>query len=75
MNTMEKLRTSVSAHPLRDELKRLGLRQVEVARHLGVSSSSVAHFMGGYRGMPAHLETKLYGLVAKVRKEQEDDNV
>jgi predicted XRE-type DNA-binding protein len=71
MNTTERLKNSVSVHPLRDELKRLGLRQVEVARHLGVSASSMGHFMGGYRGMPVHLETKLYALVARVRKEAE----
>jgi len=70
MNTAEKLQASVTSHPLRDVLKRLGIRQVEVARHLGMSPSSIAHFMNGYRAAPAHIDSRLYALVARIQKER-----
>ena len=70
MNTAEKLQASVTSHPLRDEFKRLGIRQVEIAHHLGMSPSSIAHFMNGYRAAPAHIDAKLYSLVARIQKER-----
>jgi transcriptional regulator with XRE-family HTH domain len=70
MNTLEKLRSSVGAHPLREEFKRLGIRQIEVALHIGMSPSSVAHILNGYRTAAPHIDSRLYALVAKIQRER-----
>lgn len=65
------LRSMVGVHPLKDEFKRLGVRQVEVAAFLGVSVSSVAHLLCGYRRPSAAVESRLQALAARVRRERE----
>lgn len=73
MGIISDLRQSVTDHPLKAEFRALGVRQIEVATHMNLSLSGVAHILGGYRRPSAAQEAKLQALAAKVRREREKE--
>jgi len=46
-------------HPLKDALRRQGLTQAQAAQMLGVSLSTLAAYLCGYREPPPHVQRKL----------------
>jgi len=59
------------SHPLRDTFKQLRVRQLDVAHYCGVTISSLAQYLNGYRAAPPHVESRMQALAAKVRRERE----
>jgi transcriptional regulator with XRE-family HTH domain len=49
-------------HPLKDALRKQGLTQAQAAQMLGVSLSTLAAYLCGYREPPPHVQKKLESL-------------
>jgi len=58
-------------HPLKQTFRSLGIRIVDMAAWCNVSSSTAAHWMGGYRRPNAAMESRLQALAAKAQRDIE----
>jgi transcriptional regulator with XRE-family HTH domain len=56
-------------HPLKSIFRNLGVRQLDVARYCGVTTSSLAHYLNGYRSAPVAVETKMQAYAAQKQRE------
>lgn len=61
-------------HPLRDQLKELGYKQVAMATYLGITPAYLYQILGGYCRMPDHLEAALASLIVAAEAEAERDD-
>lgn len=49
----------IETHSLKNILRSRGIRQVEAARMLGVSVSTLSHYLNGYRPIPAEVQEQI----------------
>ena len=56
-------------HPLKKRLKRLGIKQIAVAKWLDIPMSTLCGYLCGYNRMPDHIEAKITNLCKKVKRE------
>jgi hypothetical protein len=65
------VRPNDGCHPLKAVFRELRIRQLDVARHCKVTSSSLAHYLNGYRAAPVAVESKMQSFAAQKQREHE----
>ncbi len=61
---------NVPVHPLKDKLRKNSISQLVVARQLGITISSLSHYLNGYRTPPPEIEQQLNEIVNQLEVEQ-----
>ncbi|MFP4429390.1 MAG: helix-turn-helix domain-containing protein [Desulfovermiculus sp.] len=60
----------VKEHPLKTVLRSKGVHQAQVAQALGISLSSLSHYLNGYRTPPADVQRQLDELQQQITGEK-----
>ncbi len=55
-------------HPLKEILRSKKVHQVQVAAKLGISLSSLNHYLNGYRQAPPEIQRQLETLAAELKE-------
>ncbi|MCF8105640.1 MAG: helix-turn-helix transcriptional regulator [Desulfohalobiaceae bacterium] len=64
----------IEAHPLKSALRSRGVRQIEAARILGVSVSTLSHLLNGYRPIPPDMQERLERIQKSLEKGDTNDS-